>query len=135
MGAKFLDDGNVPWIVTSKINDDKYILKSQGRAFTIYSGFADPYEWTIEFTGVNCSILKPHPLSLNQYTTTGNWWVHDGETDNHPNRTSNHDGLPDLRLQLKNRSDGRRGGYLRYVSPNDEALNALYDANIVNPVD
>jgi uncharacterized repeat protein (TIGR02543 family) len=135
VGAKFLDDGNVPWIVTNKINDDKYILKSQGRAFTIYSGFADPYEWTIEFTGVNCSILKPHPLSLNQYTTTGNWWVHDGETDNHPNRTSNHDGLPDLRLQLKNRSDGRRGGYLRYVSPNDEALNALYDANIVNPVD
>ena len=140
-GAKFLEDGNNPWIITSKIDSSNYILKSQGRSVTIYSGYADSYEWRLEFTGVNCTIHKPHPLSTNQYSRSYNWWVHDGETDSHPYRTSNHDELNhiDFRLQFYNRSayqpgDTRRGGYLRYVPPNDEALNDTYDANIITPL-
>ena len=138
VGAKFIDGGNVPWIIISKSDADTYEMKSQGREWTIISyQLTDTYSFKLVFSGVNYTRVDyPHPQATHKTTTTGHWWVHDGETDNHPNRNSVHDVLNhiDLRLQERNRSDGRRGSHYQYVPPNDESLNALYDANIINPI-
>jgi hypothetical protein len=138
VGAKFLAEGWEPWIITSKSDADTYEIKSQGVARVVLSGGVDTYEHTMVFSGVNYTMVDyPHPQDIHKRTTTGHWWVHDGETDNHPNRTSHHDGLNhiNLRLQSRNLTDGRRGGYFQYVPQNDEDLNAYYDAKIINPVD